>query len=334
MDKREFPLRMVAWELTRSCNLACLHCRAQAKKERDEKELTTLECKSIIDSIWSFSNPVIILTGGEPLMRSDIFEIVEYGNQKGLYMVLATNGTLLSKEVAKTLKALKIKRVSLSLDGKDKKSHDEFRGVEGSFDSIITAAKILNEEKLPFQINTTVTSINVEDIESIYELAKSIGASAWHLFLLVPVGRGKGIRDKGLKAKAYEETLERVYNLERRREIEIKVTCAPQYYRILKERGEILKSSGCLAGKTFMFISHVGVAQPCGYLEIPCGDVRKDGVESVWRNSHVFLKLRDFSEYKGRCGRCRYLSICGGCRARAYEEYGDFLEEEPYCTIS
>jgi radical SAM protein with 4Fe4S-binding SPASM domain len=334
MDKREFPLRMVAWELTRSCNLSCLHCRAAAKNEKDERELKTDECKKVLDSIASFSSPVIILTGGEPLIREDIFEIIEHGRKKGLHMVLATNGTLLSKERARILKELGIKRISLSLDGKDSKSHDGLRGIEGSFDSVIHAARILKEEDFPFQINTTLTFINVDQIEPIYELSKSLGACAWHVFLLVPVGRAKEIRDQSLKAKEYEETLERIYELERRREMDIKVTCAPQYYRILKEKGEVLKGSGCLAGKSFMFISNVGIAQPCGYLEIPCGDVRKEGVEKVWKTSQVFLMLRDYSKYNGKCGKCKYLRICGGCRARAYEEYGDFMGQEPFCIIS
>ncbi len=267
-------------------------------------------------------------------MRDDIFEIIDYGNKKGLNMVIATNGTLLSKDVVRTLKGLNIKRISMSLDGKDKRSHDGLRGVDGSFDSVVSAAKILREERFPFQINTTITSLNFYEIDSIYELAKSLGAIAWHLFLLVPVGRGRNLRDRQLKAEEYEETLQHLYLLERKKEMEIKVTCAPQYYRILKERGESVKTSGCLAGKSFMFISHTGVAQPCGYLEVKSGDVKKDGVEFVWRNSPVFLKLRDYSSYKGRCGNCTYLDICGGCRARAYEEYGDFMDEEPYCTIS
>ncbi|MCX7857086.1 MAG: radical SAM protein [Deltaproteobacteria bacterium] len=333
MAKREFPLRMVAWELTRSCNLSCLHCRASAIKERDEQELTTDECKMVIDSISSFSSPVIILTGGEPLLRNDIFEIISYANERGLYTVLATNGTFISKEIARTLKKLNIRRVSLSIDGKDSQSHDHFRGVNGSFEYIVNAAKIMKEENLPFQINTTVTYMNINDLENIYALAISLGASAWHVFMLLPVGRGKNIKEKVLKAEEYEETLRLIYTLERKRELEIKVTCGPQYYRILKENGETLRSSGCLAGKSFMFISHTGVTQPCGYLEIPCGDVKTEGVEHVWKNSEVFLRLRDYSQYKGKCGRCRYLDICGGCRARSYEEYGDFMEGEPYCTM-
>jgi radical SAM protein with 4Fe4S-binding SPASM domain len=220
----------------------------------------------------------------------------------------------------------------MSLDGKNKGSHDSFRGVEGSFDSVMKAAAILRSVGLPFQINTTVTRLNVEDLGAIYDLVRSIGAVAWHIFLLVPVGRGEGLKGKELDTKKYEEVLEWLYGIEKKNELEMKVTCAPHYYRIVKEKGDIPKSAGCLAGKSFMFISHRGEAQPCGYLEMASGNVRKEGVRKVWEESPVFGQLRDLSRYTGKCGGCRYLKICGGCRARARELFGDFLGEEPYCS--
>ncbi len=333
MAQREFPLRMIAWELTRTCNLNCIHCRAGATKGPYAGELTLQECKKILDGISAFSSPTIILTGGEPLMRDDIFDITEYGNNKGLRLVMAINGTLLNKDKGQRLKEAGIKRISLSLDGKDKEAHDRFRGVDGSFDAVIDAATILTDIHLPFQVNTTVTRLNVQDLEAIYGLVKRIGACGWHIFLLVPVGRGKGLKGEELSTTTYEEVLECLYGIEQRNEMEIKVTCAPHYYRIVKEKGDTPKSAGCLAGKSFMFISHRGIAQPCGYLEVPSGDVRKDGVKKVWEASPVFNQLRDLTSYKGKCGVCQYLNICGGCRARAYELKGDFLEEEPYCSF-
>ena len=325
-------LRMVAWELTRNCNLNCVHCRAAASKGPHKGELTFAECKRILDQIAGFASPTIILTGGEPLMRDDIFEIIEYGNKQGLRLVIAINGTLLTEEKAMKLRDGGIKRVSLSLDGKDAKAHDAFRGVDGSYNSVMKAADILNATGLPFQINTTVTRFNVNDLFEIYSLVKLIGAVAWHVFLLVPVGRGKDLKGKELDAMAYEDVLNWLYDIESRNELEMKVTCAPHYYRIVKERGSIPKSAGCLAGKSFMFISHKGIAQPCGYLEISSGDVRAHGVKKVWEESPVFNQLRDISSYRGKCGGCRYLKICSGCRARAYELHGDFLQEEPYCS--
>jgi len=332
MGERTYPLRMVAWELTRNCNLSCVHCRASAASGPYEGELSTEECKRIIDDILSFSQPTVILTGGEPLLRPDIFEIIEYGNNRGLRMVIALNGTLLDEAAAKRLKASGIKRVSLSLDGKDRQGHDNFRGVDGSFEAVTRAAQILDQADLPFQINTTVTTLNVYDLDAIYRLAKSLEAVAWHVFLLVPVGRGTGLKGKELSAAAYERVLHLLRDMEKKNELEMKVTCAPHYYRIVKEDGGTPKSTGCLAGKSFMFISHRGIAQPCGYLEANSGDVRRDGVRSVWGGSEVFRRLRDLASYQGKCGACRYIRICGGCRARAYAATGNYLEEEPLCS--
>ena len=160
---------------------------------------------------------------------------------------------------------------------------------------------------MPFQINTTVTRLNVADLGAIYELVKAIGAVAWHVFLLVPVGRGEGLKGEELNTAMYEATLENLYSWRKENEIEIKVTCAPHYYRIVKEKGDTPKSAGCLAGKSFMFISHTGMAQPCGYLEVPSGDVRNRGVKKVWEESEVFTGLRTLTNYKGKCGGCKYL---------------------------
>ncbi len=332
MVQRQFPLRMVAWELTRNCNLNCIHCRAAADMGPHSDELTFTECTRVIDEIRSFSDPTIILTGGEPLMRDDIFDIISYGSEKGLRMVIAINGTLLDASKAKRLKESGIKRVSMSLDGKDAAGHDRFRGVTGSFDAVIKGTALLRQAALDFQINTTVTRLNVDVIEDIYHTVKDVGAIGWHVFLLVPVGRGEGLKGEELNTKMYEAVLEDLYDIEKRNELEIKVTCAPHYYRIVKQKGDTPKSAGCLAGKSFMFISHTGIAQPCGYLEAASGDVRRLGARKVWEESPVFARLRDIASYKGKCGRCRYVNICGGCRARAYESRGDMLEEEPYCS--
>jgi AdoMet-dependent heme synthase len=327
-----YPLRMIAWELTRNCNLDCVHCRARASSKQYENELSLDECKKVLDDVASFSTPTIILTGGEPLLRDDIFDISRYGVSKGLRMVIAVNGTLVDLEVAAKLKDAGILRVSMSIDGKNQASHDNFRRVSGSFDSVMRAGRIFNEVGLPFQINTTVTRLNVDDLGDIYDLVKGMGAVAWHVFLLVPVGRGEGLKGEELNAAMYEDVLNWLYEREERNEMEMKVTCAPHYYRIVKEKGGTPKSAGCLAGKSFLFISHTGIAQPCGYLDLPCGDVRKDGVRKVWEDSQQFALIRDFRQYKGKCGHCKFLNICGGCRARALELKGDILEAEPYCS--
>ena len=166
-------------------------------------------------------------------------------------------------------------RVSMSIDGKDREAHDAFRRVSGSFDAVMRSAAIFRNAGLPFQINTTVTRLNSADLADIYALVRGIGAAAWHIFLLVPVGRGEGLKGEELSAAMYEDVLNWLYEREEEGKIEMKVTCAPHYYRIVKERGGVPKSAGCLAGKSFLFISHTGIAQPCGYLELPCGDVRE-----------------------------------------------------------
>jgi radical SAM protein with 4Fe4S-binding SPASM domain len=242
------------------------------------------------------------------------------------------NGTLVDWDAAQKLKDAGIVRVSMSVDGKDGPSHDSFRRVDGSFDAVLNAARILTGTGLPFQINTTVTRLNLRDLGEIYGLVKRMGAVAWHTFLLVPVGRGEGLKGEELDAARYEEVLNWLYEREEENALEMKVTCAPHYYRIVTERGGTPRSAGCLAGKSFLFISHTGVAQPCGYLELPSGDVRKDGVRKVWEDSPQFAAIRDLKSYKGKCGRCRYVAICGGCRARALELKGDMLEAEPYCS--
>lgn len=329
-----YPLRMVAWELTRNCNLDCVHCRARAGSGPYENELTLDECFRVIDDIAAFASPTIILTGGEPLLRKDIFEIIDHTVKKGLRAVIAVNGTLVDHATAARLKESGIMRVSMSIDGKDRESHDSFRRVSGSFDAVMRAGRTLNEVGLPFQINTTITRLNASDLADIYALVREMGAVAWHTFLLVPVGRGEGLKGEELNAAMYEEVLNWLYEREEEGKIEMKVTCAPHYYRIVKERGGTPKSAGCLAGKSFLFISHTGIAQPCGYLELACGDVRAHGVRQVWEGSEEFARIRDLRGYKGKCGSCRFLAICGGCRARALELKGDLLEAEPYCSYA
>lgn len=337
-------VRMVAWEVTRSCNLNCIHCRAAANCGPYPGELSTQKCFQLIDEIAAMSSPVIILTGGEPLLRPDIFEIASYGTNKGLRMVMATNGTLVDDSTAKKMIKSGIKRVSISLDGKDAQSHDAFRGEIGAFTGALNGIEALKSAGMEFQINTTVTTANLKQIKDILELAKKLGAAAHHIFLLVPTGRGREMADQAITAADYEETLMWFYQESLSCEIQLKATCAPHYFRIMhqnkvksaepkkKAGGHFHESTrGCLGGISFCFISHVGQVQPCGYLELNCGNVQKQSFADIWKNSEVFGNLRDYSKYGGKCGRCEFIKVCGGCRARAYEATGDYLAEEPLC---
>jgi heme b synthase len=337
-------VRMIAWEVTRSCNLNCAHCRAAASCGPYSGELSTDKCFKLIDEIAAVSSPVIILTGGEPLLRPDIFQIAAYGTDKGLRMVLATNGTLVTPSVARKMIESGIKRVSISIDGKDAHSHDAFRQEKGAFAGAMAGIEALKAAGMEFQINTTITSVNLDQIKDILELAKSLGAAAHHIFLLVPTGRGKDLAGQAITAADYEETLMWFHQESMNCEIQLKATCAPHYFRIMhqnkskeaepkkKAGGHFQEATrGCLGGISFCFISHVGQVQPCGYLELDCGNVKKKSFANVWENSEVFRNLRDYSKYGGKCGRCEFIKVCGGCRARAYEKTGDYLAEEPLC---
>ncbi|RKY01711.1 MAG: heme b synthase [Spirochaetes bacterium] len=336
------PLRMIAWELTRRCNLSCIHCRALAADEIDPNELTHEEAIELLNKVKDFASPVIILTGGEPMMREDIYEIAEYGTSLGFRMVMAPNGTLITPESVKKMKKAGIKRVSISIDGPDSNSHDKFRGVKGAFDAAMRGISYLKEGGLPFQINTTITKFNIDQIDKILALAISLGAVAHHIFLLVPTGRGMEIKDQSISAQQYEETLLWFYKQRQRYPIDFKATCAPHYQRIIRQYGKgsstktggelARETRGCLAGIGFCFVSSTGVVQPCGYLEINCGNIREKPLEEIWRDSSVFNDLRDYDKLKGKCGICEYRKVCGGCRARAYTMLGDYLAEEPFCT--
>ena len=335
-------LRMIAWEITRSCNLSCLHCRAAAEQGPYEGELSTDECFRFIDDVASFSKPVLILTGGEPLMREDIFEVASYGTHKGLRVVMAVNGTLLNPEKATAAKRAGIQRVSISLDGATPESHDRFRGVAGAYAGALAGINYLKEADLDFQINTTVTKRNLEEIEDIFHLAIQLGAVAHHIFLLVPTGRGRDLAGEEVDPNEYERTLTWFAEQEDKAPLQLKATCAPQYYRIvhqlggaktLKGRGEGLHTftRGCLGGISFCFLSHRGDVQPCGYLEVIGGNIRERPFQELWEGAEVFQHLRDVNNLQGKCGVCEYRMVCGGCRARAYALHGDYHAEEPLC---
>lgn len=337
-------LRLVAWEVTRTCNLACIHCRAAALDRPYPNELTTEECFGVLDQIGEIGKPIIILTGGEPLLRPDIFEIAAYGNARGFRMTMAVNGTLLTREKAERMVQVGIQRVSISMDGARAATHDVFRRVQGAFQGALGGVESARAAGLDFQINTTITKQNLHELPAIQDLAVSLGAVAHHIFLLVPMGRGRDLDEQGISAEQYEETLHWFYEQKDKVPLQLKATCAPHYYRILRQRAksegkEVTMQSfgldavtrGCLGGTGFVFLSHLGQVQPCGYLELDCGNVRGKSFKEIWENSEIFKNLRDFKKYEGKCGSCEYVRVCGGCRARAYESTGNYLAPEPLC---
>ncbi|RZN33812.1 MAG: heme b synthase [Methanosarcinales archaeon] len=340
---KDIKPRLIAWELTGACNLKCKHCRGSSTKTPDPDELSTDEAFHLIDEIVDFASPILILSGGEPLMRSDVYKIARYGVDKGLRVVLATNGTPVTRDVAKRLKSAGISRISVSIDGANAKTHDAFRGVSGAFDGAIRGISEILKAGISLQINTTIAKENIDEIPKILNLSTDLGADALHIFLLVPTGRGQEADE--IPPNEYERVLNWFYDQRGKVGLQLKATCAPHYFRIMRERakeegvkvsvethGFEAMTKGCLGGTGFCFISRNGGVYPCGYLPVLAGNIRETGFKEIWDHAKVFQDLRDLSKLKGKCGICEYKGVCGGCRARAYSATGDYLAEEPYCV--
>jgi heme b synthase len=344
----DFEPKWIAWEITRRCNLKCVHCRSSSELDiNGHPDFSLDEAKAIIDDIASYANPVLVLSGGEPLLREDVFDIARYGTGKGFRMCLATNGTLVTEETCREIKDAQIKMVSLSLDGAQAETHDNFRNQQGAFEGTMNAIKLFKKHDIPFLVNSSFTIRNREEIPDIYRLVKSLGASAWYMFMIVPTGRGEDIMEELIPEDVYDEILEWHYEVEKQEnELLMRPTCAPHYYRIVrqkdKEAGEknirrSLKfstggSKGCLAGQLICLIDVDGEVQPCSYFAKSAGNLKKTPFKTIWEESNLFLQLRDFKGYKDNCGKCEYVGVCGGCRARAYSMTGDFLAQEPFCS--
>ena len=362
MEGNERP-RLVFWELTTGCNLRCIHCRASATELMSPEDLTLRECREIIDQLAEYAPFILVLSGGEPLWRKDVFDIAKYAGKSGIAVALATNGTLVDEAMAHRIREAGIRRVAISLDGADRSTHDTFRGHNGAFESAVYGLKCLKDLGISTQINTTVSQHNAHQLPDVLELAKSLGVDAFHLFLLVPVGCGLSIaEDQAVGAAEAERILNWFYDRSLDSGLELKATCAPQYYRISRQRRVEAKKAGielppaahvahpggagqaggdrtamhqitrgCLAGSAVCFISHLGEVFPCGYLPVAAGNLRREKFRDIWENAAVFKDLRDTGNLGGKCGPCEFRNVCMGCRARAYGVTGDYLAEEPYC---
>jgi len=341
-DAAQAP-RLVAWEVTRACDLACLHCRAVAQPHADPRQLSTDEAFRLVDEIAAFRQPVIlILTGGDPLKRPDIFAIAERASRAGLRVVMSPSGTQVTPASVAELKRVGVQRISVSLDGSTAALHDDFRRVPGAFEQATTSLAYARDGGLPFQVNTTVTRHNWHDLADMLRLAVEIGAVTWDVFMLVPTGRGTVQME--ITPAEYEETLHFVCEASQTAPIQVKMTCAPHYKRIqVQERRRSAAkrtaphaahgfSRGCMAGFGFCFVSHIGEVGGCGYLPLLAGNVRHAPLTEIYRESPLFKSIRDANLLQGRCGICEYRLLCGGCRARALGATGNYLDEEPFCT--
>ena len=326
-SERYVPLVM-SWNVTRECNMKCSHCYINATENKLAHELTTEEGKKLIDQICQVSKPLLILSGGEPLLRPDIYELIKYGASKGLKMGLGSNGSLIDDVVAAKLKAAGIATVSISLDSHIPAQHDEFRGVDGAWQKAVNACKALRKNNVLVQVNTTLTQQNYDQIDNIMSLAEEIGVENFHLFFLVPTGRGSKLTD--ITPQKYEDMISNTLAKVTKHKLNVRPSCAPQFMRIAKGMGLDMRQwvRGCMAGLYYCRIYPNGDVTPCPYLPVKLGNVKEKTFKEIWFNSPIFKALRDPNALKGKCGKCDYRTLCGGCRARAYGLSSDFID---YC---
>jgi AdoMet-dependent heme synthase len=342
----------IAWEVTRACAFACKHCRADAQHQRDPRELTTEEGYQLIDRLSQFGSPILIFTGGDPMMRRDLFELIEYAAKKGLRCSLTPTATALpTKERLLQAKAAGIRRIALSLDAPSPEVHDEFRQVPGSWERTMHILHNAREVDLSVQVNTTVSTFNVDLLPQMVPFIEEVAAVQWAVFFLVPTGRAQA--RYMISPERHEEVFNWLYELSQQANFDIKATAAPMYRRVAIERkkaesgggqpvtfqgagfqyadGLHRPTKGVNDGNGFLFISHLGQIMPSGFLPVDCGNVRETDIVEVYRNHPVFKDLRNYENLKGKCGYCDYRDVCGGQRGRAYGVTGDYLESDPAC---
>ena len=358
LDFRMAPF-LIIWETTRSCALACKHCRAEAILRRDPDELSTEEAKRLLDDAAAMGTPIFIFSGGDALNREDLEELIRHGKRRGLRLGAVPAATpQLTFERIRSLKEAGLDQIAFSLDGPDATTHDAFRGVEGAFAKTLEGVSYAHAVGLPLQINTCFAAWNFPLLEDMVKLVKSLNIAFWEVFFLVPMGRGA--RMKGLSPKQFEIVFERLHHLNEEMPFVIKVTEAPHYRKFviqkeivaealgetagLKERiqhilarprgvrgGIGLAPHAINSGKGFIFVDHIGNVYPSGFVPIVVGNVREEPLEDIYRNSPLLLRLRNRYSLKGKCGRCEFAGICGGSRARAYALTGDVFASDPSC---
>jgi AdoMet-dependent heme synthase len=356
-DFHENPF-IVIWELTRACQLKCLHCRAEAQYHRDPRELTLEEGKNLIDQIYEMDQPLLVFAGGDPLMRPDVYDIAKYAVDKGLRVSMTPSATPnVTKEAIKKAKEVGLARWAFSLDGPNAEIHDHFRGTSGSFDLTIKAIQYLHELEIPVQINTVISRYNAHVLDEMVELVKKLKCVLWSVFFLVPTGRGK--ETDMISPVEHEKVFRWLYETSKRVPFDIKTTAGQHYRRVVlqakmrekKTTDENIRYEDVLMkgltgqvdglgrapkgvndGNGFLFISHIGDVYPSGLLPVKAGNVRETPLADIYRHSPIFQDLRNPDKYKGKCGVCEFRFVCGGSRSRAYAVTGDYLESEPFCV--
>ncbi|WP_210366079.1 TIGR04053 family radical SAM/SPASM domain-containing protein [Bacillus sp. REN3] len=357
IDFNENPY-IVIWEVTRACQLKCVHCRADAQNKPDPRELSPEEGIKLIDQIYEMNNPMLVFTGGDCMMREDLFDLAEYAIKKGMRVSMTPSATdNVTKEKMERAKEVGLSRWAFSLDGPTPEIHDYFRGTPGSFDLTIEKVKYLNELNMPLQLNTVISKYNYDHLEQMAELMKELKVVMWYIFLLVPTGRGQ--LDACLSPAEHEKVFRWLYELSKTAPYDIKTTAAQHYRRVVfqqKAREHIVDKSeiryedtltkdmasvidglkrapkGVNDGNGFVFVSHTGDVMPSGLLPLVGGNVRERPLAEIYRESRIFKDLRSPDNYKGKCGVCEFRYVCGGSRSRTYAVTGDYMESEPFCV--
>jgi radical SAM protein len=342
----------VAWEVTRACALACRHCRAEAIPQRDPDELTPAEALGVVDQIVDLGPPILVITGGDPLMRPDVFDIAAYAASRRLRVAFSPSATaLLRRDAIERARDAGVQMIHISLDGAGASTHDAFRGVRGSFDRTMRALDDARAIGMPIQIGTTVTRSNVGELPAVATIAAEHGVTMWSVFFLVPTGRA--LAEDMLSASAHERVLHWLAGLSQTAPFQVRTTAAQHFRRVMIQRaraqehdgdiavagagyafrdGRVQAQAGVNDGKGFCFISHVGDVYPSGFLQLRAGNVRESPLATIYRDAPLFRDLRDTSKLRGKCGRCSFREICGGSRARAYAMTGDYLASDPACS--
>ena len=330
-------LRLLFWESTIRCNLCCAHCRRVEDESSAYNDLTTAQARDLIVQLARLGqsqpmHPILVFSGGEPLCRPDLFDLIAFARSQHIITALATNGTLIDKMTARKISTSGVERVSVSLDGASAQTHDQLRQLKGSFEQALAGIQQLRDAGVSFQINMTLTRHNRHELTDLYELARELGAVAVHPFMLVPVGCGVELAETDmLSPDQYEAALREIAELEKRGDLEIKVTCGPHYERVKRELGlhkasrpahgrghapgahpQGKTSRGCLAGVGVLFVGHQGDVFPCGYLPVHCGNVLKQPLEDIWHHNMDLARMGDSANLEGKCGVCGFRQVCGG----------------------